>query len=78
MIGNMDKDFYFSKDGLGNRQTFYWNKFQQEGKLNKDLIKRDMNAAEFIIESAEKYAGKLGIIAIGPLTNLAVAYHVEN
>lgn len=45
MIGNMDKDFYFSKDGLGNKQNFYWNKYQQEGKLKKDLIKKDINAA---------------------------------
>jgi len=27
MIGNMDKDYYFSKDGLGNKQHFYWNKY---------------------------------------------------
>ncbi len=37
-----------------------------------------MIASDFIIESAHKYAGKLGIIAIGPLTNLAVAYHMDN
>jgi purine nucleosidase len=37
-----------------------------------------MNAADFIIQSANKYPGKLGIIAIGPLTNLAVAYHFDN
>ena len=42
------------------------------------MIKKDKNAADFIIESAHKYSGKLGIIAIGPLTNLAVAYHLDN
>lgn len=52
MIGNVEKDFFFSKDGLGTRQSYYWNKYQQEGRLNKDLIKKDINAAEFIIESA--------------------------
>lgn len=52
MIGNMDKDFYFSKDGLGNRQSHYWNKYEKEGKLKKDLIKKDLNAPEFIIQSA--------------------------
>jgi hypothetical protein len=29
MIGNMDKDYYFSKDGLGLKQMFYWNKYIQ-------------------------------------------------
>jgi|688.fasta_scaffold297176_1 inosine-uridine nucleoside N-ribohydrolase len=33
-----------------------------------------MSAAEFIVESAHKYKKNLGIIAIGPLTNVALAY----
>lgn len=78
MIGNMDKDYYFSKDGLGTKQQYYWNKYNQEGRLKPDLIKKDKSATDFIIESAEKYPGKLGIIAIGPLTNLSVAFHLDN
>ena len=42
------------------------------------MINRDISATDFIIESAYKYAGNLGIIAIGPLTNLAIAYHLDN
>ena len=52
MIGNMDKDYYFSKDGLGTRQHYYWNKYIQEGRLKQDLIKKDKSATDFIIESA--------------------------
>ena len=33
IIGNMDKDYYFSEDGLGTRQKFYWEKYIQEGRL---------------------------------------------
>ncbi len=29
------------------------------------------------MESVNKYAGEIGIIAIGPLTNLALAYHLD-
>lgn len=78
MIGNVIKDNYFSADGLGSKQKFYWEKYIQEGRLNQDLIKKDKNAMDFIIESAHQYPGKLGIIAIGPLTNLSVAYHLDN
>ena len=78
MIGNMEKDYYFSEDGLGTKQQFYWNKYKQEGRLKENLIKKDKNAMDFIIESAYQYPGKLGIIAIGPLTNLSVAYHLDN
>lgn len=49
LIGNMDKDYYFSKDGLGNRQSHYWNKYENEGKLKKNLINREKNATDFII-----------------------------
>jgi hypothetical protein len=27
LIGNMDKDYYFSKDGLGMKQGYYWSKY---------------------------------------------------
>jgi purine nucleosidase len=36
-----------------------------------------MSAAEFIVESAHKYKNNLGIIAIGPLTNIAFAYLIS-
>ena len=29
----MDKDYYFSKDGLGNRQDYYWDKYNKDGRL---------------------------------------------
>lgn len=31
-----------------------------------------------MVESANKYPGDIAIIAIGPLTNLALAYHCDN
>lgn len=33
---------------------------------------------QFLIESANKHPNDLAIIAIGPLTNLALAYHLDN
>jgi purine nucleosidase len=45
--------------------------------LRRDLIKNDY-AVNFIVESANKYAQDLAIIAIGPLTNIALAYQYDN
>jgi inosine-uridine nucleoside N-ribohydrolase len=33
---------------------------------------------DFIVDSAKKYPKDLAIIAIGPLTNLALAYTIDN
>ena len=37
-----------------------------------------MKAYKFIAESAKKYEGKIALICLGPLSNLALAYHYDN
>ena len=71
------KDDYFGADGFGLKQKEYITKLQQENRWNEHQIQKQ-NAIEFLVESANKYAGDLAIIAIGPLTNLAMAYHLDN
>lgn len=46
-------------------------------KVNHDLVQKK-KAYKFIAESAIKYKGEIALICIGPLTNLASAYHYNN
>ena len=39
---------------------------------------QETKAYKFIVESAKKYEGKIAIICLGPLSNLALAYHYDN
>ncbi len=41
------------------------------------MIKKK-NAVDFIVESINEHPGEVALIAIGPLTNLALAYHMDN
>jgi inosine-uridine nucleoside N-ribohydrolase len=74
---NTYKDHYFEVDGFGGKQAEYIARLKVENKWNLELIQKQ-NALEFLIDSANKYAGDLAIIALGPLTNLAMAYHLDN
>lgn len=76
-MGPTHKDYYFSKDGLGLQQQDYIDKLKKENRWKEDLIK-DKSAVDFIVESLNQYPGDVAIIAIGPLTNLALAYHNDN
>lgn len=50
---------------------------KKEGRWNADLIK-SKSAVDFIVEALNEHPGDVAIIAIGPLTNLALAYHTDN
>ncbi|CAM8949255.1 unnamed protein product [Rhodiola kirilowii] len=55
-------DFVHGSDGLGNL-------YLPPPKRNKI----EKNASEFMVEMASKYPGEVSILALGPLTNLALA-----
>ena len=46
-------------------------------KVDRSLVK-DQKSYKFIAEAAEKYKGKIALICLGPLSNLALAYHYDN
>lgn len=54
-------DFVHGTDGLGN-QNF-------PAPNGKPI---DQNAAEFLIQQASLYPGKVIVVALGPLTNIAL------
>lgn len=45
-------------------------------KVDFSLLK-EQHAAKFIVDSSIKYKGDLGMIMIGPLTNLAMSYYID-
>jgi purine nucleosidase len=59
---------------LSGRQV-YWAGIEGEGIPDLELIDigSSQSGDDFLIEAAQKYAGQLEILAIGPLTNLASA-----
>lgn len=76
-MGPTHKDYYFSKDGLGLQQETYVNRLKAEKRWRGDLL-QSKYAVDFIVESINAYPGQVAVIAIGPLTNLALAYHSDN
>jgi inosine-uridine nucleoside N-ribohydrolase len=38
LLANVEKDFYFSKDGLGEKQEKYWNLYKEQGRLDESNI----------------------------------------
>lgn len=38
LLANVEKDFYFSKDGLGEKQSKYWDSFKESGRLHENNI----------------------------------------
>lgn len=54
-------DFVHGKDGLGNI-------FLPEPKAKKI----DKSACEFLVEKVSEYPGEVTVLALGPLTNLAL------
>jgi inosine-uridine nucleoside N-ribohydrolase len=72
--GYVAKDNYFGKDGLNNKQAKY------EAMLGPDdwALVQEETAYDFISKSANKYKKNLGMIFTAPLTNLAIAYLINN
>lgn len=59
-------DFVHGSDGFGNT-----NQPASEGSAHPG------SAAEFIVEAATKYPGEVVVLALAPLTNLALALHLD-
>lgn len=68
LVGPESSYAYFAhgEDGLGNTNP---------NCLNRNVDPR--NAAQFIIEMAKRYPNEITLIAIGPLTNIALALKLE-
>jgi inosine-uridine nucleoside N-ribohydrolase len=49
---------------------------KREGRWHEELIKE--GGVDFLVESINAHPGDVAVIAIGPLTNLALAYHTDN
>ncbi|GAU16063.1 hypothetical protein TSUD_339340 [Trifolium subterraneum] len=56
-------DFVHGKDGLGNT-------FLPDPKASKI----DKSASEFLVEKVSEYPGEITVLALGPLTNIALIY----
>jgi purine nucleosidase len=72
--GYTAKDHYFGKDGFNGRQGKYDTAL---GPEYRSLV-QPQSAFIFLTEAAEKYGKDLAIIASGPLTNIAIAYLLNN
>ncbi len=61
-------DFVHGKNGLGNVE------FSASGQ---DQVPLSETAAQFIVDQANRYMGELVLVAIGPLTNVALALRLD-
>ena len=46
-------------------------------KVDRGLV-QDLKSYKFIAQAAKEYKGKIALICLGPLSNLALAYHYDN
>ena len=60
-------DFVHGSDGFGNTHQ----EFVDDGRA------LPISAAQFIVESAAKWPGEVVVLALGPLTNVALALHLK-
>ena len=60
-------DFVHGSDGFGNTNQ----EFVDDGRA------LPISAAQFIVESAAKWPGEVVVLALGPLTNVALALHLK-
>ncbi|XP_004923030.1 uncharacterized protein LOC101746887 isoform X2 [Bombyx mori] len=67
LIGGSVSDFYFGNDGLGDHENVEYQSIAAEKE----------HAVFRIIELSKLYPGNLEIIAIGPLTNIAMAVKID-
>lgn len=72
--GHAVKDHYFGLDGFNNKQSQY---SEQLGAEYRNLVQLK-SAIIFLTESAQTYGKDLAVLATGPLTNIAIAYLLDN
>jgi purine nucleosidase len=60
-------------------RTIHWGGHEGDGLLEPGdpAVPRGEHAAEFIVRMARKHPGQLTLLAIGPLTNVALGVHLE-
>lgn len=67
LITSIQKDFFFGYDGLGDLGYVH----------SGPVTVQNMYAAVGLIELSKKYEGNLIVLAIGPLTNIALAIRLD-
>ncbi|CAH0698763.1 unnamed protein product [Spodoptera exigua] len=67
LVSDMESDYFYGMDGLGD--TGY------ESPLTIDIEKEP--AAVALLELSKKYEGELIVVAIGPVTNIALAARLD-
>ena len=78
LIGRNVPVYKGAKKNLDGEDKVGFSVFGNDGMGDKDLIHpnakaEEKDAIEFIIESAKKYPNELEIVALGPVTNIALA-----
>ncbi|KAJ0181408.1 hypothetical protein K1T71_003493 [Dendrolimus kikuchii] len=67
LVISVPSDYFFGKDGLGDLENVEYQAIPAE----------NLQAAIALIELSKKYAGELTIMAIGSLTNIAMAIRLD-
>lgn len=68
MLSNYTADNYFGEDGFGD--------FEFRDEILSE-VDRSIHAAVALVKLARNYPGELSVIALGPLTNIAIAMTLD-
>ncbi|XP_045542496.1 probable uridine nucleosidase 2 [Papilio machaon] len=69
LVEGIESDYYFGMDGLGDSESEF---------LEYEPIEAQSNSAALaLIELSKKFEGELIVVALGPLTNIAMAVRLD-